>query len=67
MDKITFNSKDVQVVRMCRKSLVIKIGNDEFFATKRVANEILGGNTENVFVVINFSTNTKWLATPSVF
>lgn len=67
MDKITFDLKDVQVVRMCRKSLVIKIGNDEFFATKRVANEILGGNTNNVFVVENFSSNTKWLATPSVF
>lgn len=61
--------KEVEVLRMNNKSLLLLI-NDEVqaYATKRVANEILAGNTEFVFTETRyFADNTTWLATPSVF
>lgn len=61
--------KEVEVLRMNNKSLVLLINNEiQAYATKRVANEILAGNTEFVFTETRtFGDTTTWLATPSIF
>ena len=61
--------KEVEVLRMNNKSLMLMINKEiPAYATKRVANEILAGNTEFVFTETRtFGDTTTWLATPSIF
>lgn len=58
---------DLKVTRVANRSVIF---NDAYYATKRVANEILTGSVKSVFVqTINtpVGKEMKWLATPSRF
>lgn len=57
----------LRITQVANRSVVF---NDIFHATKRVANEILNGEVESVFVQTIKSpigNEMKWLATPSRF
>jgi len=65
MEEIKIN--DLQVTRVGNRSVIF---NDTYYATKRVANEILTGSVKSAFVqTINtpVGKEMKWLATPSRF
>lgn len=68
MEKISV--KNAHVIRMNGKSLTFEINGKFYFATKRVANEILTGQVEEAYVVEKEMTScgvNAWLATPSIF
>lgn len=66
MEKLIFT--DYKVVAMNNKSITFQINGEFYFACKRVANQILRGETENIFVEITrCGAEHKWLATPSRF
>ena len=75
MKKETYNAGEIpveglKVVRMCNKSIVFFKDGIDYFATKRVANEILSGQVKTVTVIETIDpcgNKTKWLATPSIF
>ena len=49
---ITIPTKELRVVRMTARTLVFIDKNEqEYFASKRVANEILSGSVNEVFVI----------------
>ena len=69
---ITISAKELRVVRMTARMLVFTDKNDkEYFASKRVANEVLSKSVDEVFVIShNFSKqgvkhSMLMLATPS--
>lgn len=66
MEKLIFT--DYKVVCMNNKSITFEINGECYFATKRVANQILRGERENIFIDSSTSyKENKWLATPSRF
>lgn len=67
MEKLIFT--DYKVVAMNNKSITFEINGEFYFACKRVANQILRGEKENVFVETScgYKGENKWLATPSRF
>lgn len=68
MEKISV--KNAHVIRMNGKSLTFEINGSFYFATKRVANEILTGQVEEAYVIQKEMTGcgiNTWLATPSIF
>ncbi len=48
---VTIPVKELRVVRMTARMLVFTNKDQEYFASKRVANEILSGSVDEVFVV----------------
>lgn len=65
-------TEGLKVVRMCNKSVVFRMEGiyEDYYATKRVANEILSGQVKSATVIESVtphSDKTKWLATPSIF
>jgi hypothetical protein len=61
----------LQVVYMCKASLVIIIDDEKYLITRRVFNEIQSGKyTESVLVVEKpdkIGNLLKWLAIPTIF
>lgn len=67
MEQLHFT--DYKVVAMNNRSLTFEINGEHYFACKRVANDILKGNTESVYVetTTKCGQEHKWLSTPSRF
>lgn len=68
MEKLIFT--DYKVVAMNNKSITFEINGDFYFATKRVANQVLAGERDCIYVIENncpCKGSIKWLATPSRF
>ena len=61
----------LQVVFMCKASLIVKIDEERFHITRRIFNEIQCGKyTESVFVIEKpdkAGNMLKWLAIPTIF
>ena len=61
----------MQVIKMLRNSMLVKIGNEEYFITRRVFNIIVDKNTDDIdlFVIEKDYMGRKyeWIAIPSIF
>ena len=66
MNKIS--AKELRVVRMTARMLVfVNKDGQEFFASKRVANEILSGKVDEVFLLVKTSLINKELDTRCLY
>ena len=64
-------STQMQIVKMLRSSMLVKIGNEEYFVTRRVFNTIVDKNIDNIDLFIiekdYMGSKHKWIAIPSIF
>ena len=60
---------NIDVVRMNKNSLIVKIDGEEYFVTRNVFNKIASKQATNILVVEKEYKGTvnKWLAIPSIF
>ena len=66
---IKLNNTTIDVVRMNKASLIVRIEDEEYFVTRNVFNKIASKQTTTILVVEKEYRNTvnRWLALPSIF
>ena len=66
---IKLENFDIDVVRMNKASLVVRIDGEEYLVTRNVFNKIASKQATTIFVVEKeyIGTVNKWLALPSIF
>ena len=66
---IKLNDTTIDVVRMNRASLIVKIEGEKYFVTRGVFNKIASKQATTILVVEKeyISTINRWLALPSIF
>lgn len=66
---IKIENYDIDVIRMNKASLIVKIDNEEYFVTRNVFNKIASKQATAILVVEREYKNTvnRWLALPSIF
>ena len=66
---IKLNNTTIDVVRMNKASLIVKIEGEEYFVTRGVFNKIASKQTTTILIVEKEYRNTvnRWLALPSIF
>ena len=66
---IKLNNTTIDVVRMNKASLVVRIEGEEYFVTRNVFNKIASKQTTTILVVEKEYRGTinRWLALPSIF
>ena len=66
---IKIENYDIDVIRMNKASLIVKIDNEEYFVTRNVFNKIASKKATTILVVEKEYRNSvnKWLALPSIF
>ena len=68
--KIT-SSAQMQVIKMLKNSMLVKIGNEKYFVTRRVFNILLDKTADQIdlFVIEKeyMGATSKWIAIPSIF
>ena len=66
---IKLENFDIDVVRMNKASLVVRIDGEEYLVTRNVFNKIASKQATTIFVVEKEYRGTvnKWLALPSIF
>ena len=66
---IKLENFDIDVVRMNKASLIVKIEDEEYFVTRNVFNKIASKQATTTLVVEKEYKGTvnKWLAIPSIF
>ena len=66
---IKLENFDIDVVRMNKASLIVKIEDEEYFVTRGVFNKIVSNKATTILVVEKEYKGTvnKWLALPSIF
>ena len=66
---IKLNNTTIDVVRMNKASLIVKIEDEEYFVTRGVFNKIASKQETIVLIVEKEYKNTvnRWLALPSIF
>ena len=66
---IKLENFDIDVIRMNKASLVVRIDGEDYFVTRNVFNKIASKQATTIFVVekeYRGSVN-RWLALPSIF
>ena len=66
---IKINDYTIDVIRMNKASLIVRIDNEEYFVTRNVFNKIASKQTTTILVVEKEYRGfvNKWLALPSIF
>ena len=66
---IKLNNTTIDVVRMNKASLVVRIDNENYFVTRNVFNKIASKQTTTILVVEKeyMGAVNRWLALPSIF
>ena len=66
---IKLENFDIDVVRMNKASLVVRIDGEEYLVTRNVFNKIASKQATTIFIVEKEYKGTvnKWLALPSIF
>ena len=66
---IKLENFDIDVIRMNKASLVVRIDGEEYLVTRNVFNKIASKQATTIFVVEKEYRGTvnKWLALPSIF
>ena len=66
---IKIENLNIDVIRMNKASLIVKIDNEEYFVTRNVFNKIASKKATTILVVEKEYRNSvnKWLALPSIF
>ena len=66
---IKLENFDIDVVRMNKASLVVRIDGEDYLVTRNVFNKIASKQATTIFVVEKeyIGTVNKWLALPSIF
>ena len=66
---IKLENFDIDVVRMNKASLIVRIDGEEYLVTRNVFNKIASKQATTIFVVEKeyIGTVNKWLALPSIF
>ena len=66
---IKLNDTTIDVVRMNKASLIVKIEGEEYFVTRNVFNKIASKQATTILVVEKEYRGTvnRWLALPSIF
>ena len=66
---IKLENFDIDVVRMNKASLVVRIDGEDYLVTRNVFNKIASKQATTIFVVEKEYRGTvnKWLALPSIF
>ena len=66
---ITLEHYNINVVRMNKNSLIVKIDGEEYFVTRGVFNKIASKQATTIFIVEKeyMGFVNRWLALPSIF
>ena len=66
---IKVNDYTIDVIRMNKASLVIRIDGEDYLVTRNVFNKIASKQATTIFIVEKeyMGTVNKWLALPSIF
>ena len=66
---IKLNDSIIDVVRMNKASLVVRIDGENYLVTRNVFNKIASKQATTIFIVEKeyMGTVNKWLALPSIF
>ena len=66
---IKLENFDIDVVRMNKASLVVRIDGEDYLVTRNVFNKIASKQETTIFIVEKEYKGTvnKWLALPSIF
>ena len=66
---IKINDYTIDVIRMNKASLIVRIDGEEYFVTRNVFNKIASKKETTIFIVEKEYKGTvnKWLALPSIF
>ena len=66
---IKIENLNIDVIRMNKASLTVKIDGEEYFVTRNVFNKIASKKATTILVVEKEYRNSvnKWLALPSIF
>ena len=66
---IKLNNTTIDVVRMNKASLIVKIEGEEYFVTRNVFNKIASKQATTILIVEKEYRGTvnRWLALPSIF
>ena len=66
---IKLENFDIDVIRMNKASLVVRIDGEDYLVTRNVFNKIASKQATTIFVVEKEYRGTvnKWLALPSIF
>ena len=66
---IKLNDTTIDVIRMNKASLLVRIDNEEYFVTRGVFNKIASKKATTILVVEKEYRNNvyRWLALPSIF
>ena len=71
MSEIITIKTPLQVVYMCKSSLVVIIDDERYFITRRIFNEIQSGKYSGLLFVVERPDKTghllRWLAIPTIF
>ena len=66
---IKLENFDIDVIRMNKASLIVRIDGEKYFVTRNVFNKIASKQATTIFIVEKeyMGTVNKWLALPSIF
>ena len=66
---IKINDYTIDVIRMNKASLIVRIDNEEYFVTRNVFNKIASKQATTILVVEKEYRGfvNRWLALPSIF
>ena len=66
---IKVNDYTIDVIRMNKASLIVRIDGEKYFVTRNVFNKIASKQATTIFIVEKeyMGTVNKWLALPSIF
>ena len=66
---IKVNDYTIDVIRMNKASLVVRIDGEDYLVTRNVFNKIASKQATTIFIVEKeyMGTVNKWLALPSIF